>query len=453
MPFSKIILLICVCLMEISYQLPKDNATEVIANGGPKEETIHETEKLCCNHLDEKWHQYVSNKTCKIPSTMMKEFHERMGECLTEFIPPGSTIGTKYKRSLQKYMFSPIEEYLNRSHNGRIWNYKPFSELHASLAEIDNILDDIEEQRLSIGIYFHIYNFILENKYFNNSISENNYFNTSENYTCVCFNCEFLEFVQYMEEKVENMHESVLAVFIFQKYFQPIILVIVLTLGLSMDGILLFIFARHKSVRSQPNMIVLNIAICDLLTLLVLLPLEYSLFNGIGNSSKLILPYSIVVSSLSYVSGMSILALSVQRYFVVTGWLKESRFAKIRENWRTLLFIMVVWGPNLCQAVFILARYVKNYLNDYNPSLREITQQTILIQVVTSVINVLCTPLSVIVFNCITSHKLSNTAKNMPGESIQENQQQARYRSARIIYFLCLVFLLTHVQCISQAHS
>ena len=53
-------------------------------------------------------------------------------------------------------------------------------------------------------------------------------------------------------------------------------------------------------------------------------------------------------------------------------------------------------------------------------------------------------PVVITVINCITSYKLRKSAREIPGEEITKNQANPRYRSARVVHFLCFVYWISH---------
>ncbi|PSN40083.1 hypothetical protein C0J52_18249 [Blattella germanica] len=283
------------------------------------------------------------------------------------------------------------------------------------------------------------------------------YVNSYTNYTSYsnenqCYDSKYYKFIQVQVENLNKMYSEVETLFIFQRYIEVVILIIITGLGFIMTGTLMFIFIRHKEVRSEPNMIVLNIAFCDLL-IITTYPIPYIAVNYFYESKVIVEFYILFALTIPYSSGVSILALSVQRIIIVTGCMQKCCFAKNMKWFRIFIFIFIAWGP----VLIFLTSYIFigiPQLYGHNSIQQPDNSVSLTVLIIASIImfflfmfNVICTPLLTTVINCITSCKLRQTARNMPGE-IQGtcgSQQQARYRSAKVIYCLCLVFWLTHV--------
>ena len=99
------------------------------------------------------------------------------------------------------------------------------------------------------------------------------------NYTSECHNENYISFINYQHNKLQDLHRTASSVYIFQKYFENVVAAIVFISGLLMTGIMVLIFIKHKEMRSEQNMIVMNIATCDFIGITVLYPMQHLIYN------------------------------------------------------------------------------------------------------------------------------------------------------------------------------
>ncbi|XP_069698359.1 allatostatin-A receptor-like [Periplaneta americana] len=146
----------------------------------------------------------------------------------------------------------------------------------------------------------------------------------------------------------------------FGNYIDPLIRLFIVISGITMNIVLLLIFAWHKDVRRESNIMVFNIAVNDVLILLVYLPMQYihHYYPNIlpheyySNNSLFIAIQTTIIS----VSAFSVLVMRFQLYFDVCRSLKTSqpRFS-ISSWWRCALYLLSVWSCALGVAVFAFA--------------------------------------------------------------------------------------------------
>ena len=271
---------------------------------------------------------------------------------------------------------------------------------------------------------------------FNDTYQE--YYLRSTNDTSKCFSDIYLKIIKIFHIQLEGMYRELWWVYIFQKYIQICITVVIFSSGLFMTGILLVIFIKHKEMRSEPNIIVLNISICDLLSLLVIYPMQLLVYNGIYPSAILI--YLQILLILSCASALSILSLSLQRFFIVTGYLKNSCFCRMKKRLKILLFFIFVWSPVI---LFELILYILYDVlgRSMGPKIASISM---ICFILLAALFLFVLPIMVTAVGCATSYRLRRSAREIPGDQSKENQARGRFRSARVINCLCLVYWISH---------
>jgi hypothetical protein len=137
-----------------------------------------------------------------------------------------------------------------------------------------------------------------------------------------------------------------------ETYLVPIIFLIIFVVGLSGNGLLIFIFYRHKSLRNVPNTFILCLSIGDMMVIVGTIPfisLIYTLEswpfgNFICKLSEFMRDLSIGVTSLS------LMALSIDRYLAIALALKQVNMS-FRSKKTAYMTSGVVWALAIIVAI------------------------------------------------------------------------------------------------------
>ena len=129
-----------------------------------------------------------------------------------------------------------------------------------------------------------------------------------------------------------------------ETYLVPLIFFLIFAVGLTGNGLLIFIFSRHKSLRNVPNTFILCLSIGDMMVIVGTIPfisLIYTLESWpfgsfICKLSEFMRDLSIGVTSLS------LMALSVDRYLAIALALKHLNMS-FRSKKMTYMTSGVVW--------------------------------------------------------------------------------------------------------------
>jgi hypothetical protein len=231
----------------------------------------------------------------------------------------------------------------------------------------------------------------------------------------------------------------------FKESSEPSILGLIFFIGVLGNGFLLFIFARHPKMCSGPNVYLLNLAVSDLLNLIVNLPLSY--WDILYGSWELGLPVcKLFMGMRDLTVGVTVfcmVALSMQRYYVVVHSFTEHRGVwGMSEQKTVLLSVLLVWGLAFGFALptFLTATVERRCF--FSPYGIEYTQRTWAIQlIVYCVIPVLI----IAVLYVRTACHLKDSVKNMPGERQAAVQARGRNRVANMVIILTVVFSLSFI--------
>jgi hypothetical protein len=154
----------------------------------------------------------------------------------------------------------------------------------------------------------------------------------TENFTCnprlkcECISHDCILILNEVYSRLLKTISRLQSAYLFRRYVEPAVTLAIFCLGMLWDGTLLFIFCRHREVRTTYNAMVMNIAVSDMLALVTLLPIQYALYNYHNEEDIFIIKLFILMVSqtvLIFVSAFSILALSAQRYFAITKSLQD----------------------------------------------------------------------------------------------------------------------------------
>ncbi|PSN55431.1 hypothetical protein C0J52_05681 [Blattella germanica] len=251
-----------------------------------------------------------------------------------------------------------------------------------------------------------------------------------------------------MNETVKNTTNKFAALeAVFRYYVYPSVYFIILVIGVMGNGTLLVMFAKHKEIRTGPNVMVFNLAITDVLNLFVNTPLYYVskfysqwiYFDGYGCRMFVITRFTVHT-----VLAISIVALAVQRYCATVQNLRRAS-----ENWglsmqlRTFLYMFSVWLVAVMCAMptAIVFEYKDGICFPY-------AKYQVAVQVLDIfyfVLFVFILPITMIVFSMMTAKRLRVSVRNIPGVMRNSYQKNARHRSAKVVTSLAIAYCVSHI--------
>lgn len=259
---------------------------------------------------------------------------------------------------------------------------------------------------------------------------------------CECISPDCTVILNEVYSRLLETISRLKSTYLFRRYAEPVITLVIFCLGVLWDGTLLFIFFRHSEIRTTYNAMLLNIAVSDMLGLVIVLPIQYALYNYHNEEHIFLLKlFMLMVSQtvLIFVSGFSIVVLSAQRYLAITKSLQN--FASqpyVQSRFHVAVCIITVWG-----AAVGITLGLGFLLTSASEDLTKLPRIVIGIAMVFLVAAVVL-PLSVTVLNIRTAAKLKQCAKEMPGIGGKSALVRSRYRNSRVIVGLSVAFWLTH---------
>jgi hypothetical protein len=264
----------------------------------------------------------------------------------------------------------------------------------------------------------------------------------SSHLVCECISPDCILILKDVYSQILQAISRLKSTYVYIRFIEPAVTLSILCLGLLWDGTLLFIFCRHKEVRTTRNAMLINIAVNDMLGLIIVLPMKYALYNYQNEQDIFLIKlFALMISQtvLIFVSAFSILALSAQRNFAISKSLHDFTSQKNSPSrLHAALYILTVWAAALGITLglgFLLAR-----ASDDAMEVSRIFIGIVIIFLMAAVVMPLC----VTVLNTRTATKLKESAREMPGDGSQAPLVRARYRSSVVIIGLSTAFWFTH---------
>jgi gastrin-releasing peptide receptor len=224
-------------------------------------------------------------------------------------------------------------------------------------------------------------------------------------------------------------------------YMDPIMYALILVVGLLGNGMLLFIFVRHRKLRTAANVMIIHLAICDIINLSINDPLHFY-FNYDNGASPSLIPCCVVLTVRQFLRCAAALAVItlITQCFIITHPAFIKSPSKRRTTFTfTIGSIITVWV--LPFPVALPTMYVPKF---YEPicNNKEVEAFHYVI-VLNLVLYCLVMPSLMFGFSTQIARRLNQSVKNIPGEICQQMIQESRIRSARMMMALAVVFVIT----------
>lgn len=196
------------------------------------------------------------------------------------------------------------------------------------------------------------------------------------------------------------------------------------------NGLLVFIFIRHREIRTDRNIIILNLAVADILAVLSNASLQIIFVYG-GTFDNARIYYRVMDCCLEVTTGVciySIVGLSVQRYCAVVPSYKDNDCV-LSRCFNSTLFVCVLW---------IAACVPKVIEFSIEMGLRAWAMRNLVLY---CVIPAVC----MATFYVMTSWRLKQSVRKIPGEALRhETVRNARVRSSNVLMALVAVFVVSY---------
>lgn len=242
--------------------------------------------------------------------------------------------------------------------------------------------------------------------------------------------------------EVRDVFAKVKLLEVFRRYVDPVVYFAILAVGLVWNGVLLFIFAVHRQLWTSANIMIFNLAVGDILSIILNLPFFYVAHYHVQyfQTNMYVCKLYTTLRPLSVAaSALSVVALSILRY-VASGEYRGGR--KMTKRLRTFLYIVVVWVLAIGLAApysFVLdftAGKCFMYGDGYTAKMVALSE---------FVFYCVILPCIMIWFNVLTARNLRESTRNMAFAMRRDGQNLIRNRSAKVLTVLIGVFLISYI--------
>ena len=206
------------------------------------------------------------------------------------------------------------------------------------------------------------------------------------------------------------------------------------------NAILFLIFFRHREMLSASNVIILNLAIGDTLSLLsnIIVSFMFNLVDSMLVGFLVCLSITLFIPLSTGVCVYSVTMLAIQRYVALANMGKDHGHGLLRR-YSSVLYIGAVWILAFASTVpmFLQTEFHEDYCAV------QITEFSTVFNVVVYCVIPLFTTAA---FSIATSMKIKRSVHKMPGEIVgQKKVRNARTRSANILIGLIVVFAISYI--------
>jgi hypothetical protein len=252
---------------------------------------------------------------------------------------------------------------------------------------------------------------------------------------------------RYRYREVLDMFVKVEVLDVFRRYVDPAVYFAIIAVGLVWNGILLFIFARHRQLWTSANIMIFNLAVGDILSIIVNLPVFYFAHYHVQHIQidEYVCKFYITLRPLFVaVSALSVVALSILRY-IASGMsfdVKSRQCCKLSNRSRIIIYALVVWVLAIGLALpysFVLkftAGKCFMYGDGFTAKIVALSEFMFYCVVLTCIM---------VGFTVLTAKRLKESIRNIPSAMRLNGQDLIRKRSANVLTALIAVFLISYI--------
>jgi hypothetical protein len=106
---------------------------------------------------------------------------------------------------------------------------------------------------------------------------------------------------------------------ILRHYVDPALYLVIFVVGLLGNGLLLFLFTRHRELRTTAEVMIINLVVCDIFNLSINVPLHF-LFHYEGGSLESLTSCRVVLALRQFLrctGALAVIALITQRFSII----------------------------------------------------------------------------------------------------------------------------------------
>ncbi|KAJ9581644.1 hypothetical protein L9F63_023185 [Diploptera punctata] len=220
--------------------------------------------------------------------------------------------------------------------------------------------------------------------------------------------------------------------------------VVIIVVGCIWNGTLIFMFARHKEIRTKANTMIFNLAVCDIINLGIVAPLRYRYHYPHASPDNVdgCRCVEVFVHIIYFASALSVFALSIQRFCItLPSPIINTKFLN-NTTVTTSFYISIIWVISfLISLPYGLLWEVYGHLCGTSENNYVLKTMFIVIFIIFCVV----LPIVLFFFNFATARRLKCSVRIVVGGVNDSTREVVRVRSANVVMVLSVLFLMTHL--------
>ena len=252
---------------------------------------------------------------------------------------------------------------------------------------------------------------------------------------------------KHRHREVSDMFMKVKVLEVFRRYVDPAVYCVIFAVGIVWNGVLLFIFVRHRQFWTASNVMIFNVAIGDVVSIVLNVPVFYFAHYHVLDFqiNEYVCKFYITLRTLSIaLSALSVVGLSILRYGATrTPFnVKSCVRCEVSNRARAILCLLVIWVLAIVLAlpyIFVLkftAGKCFTYGEGYTAQVVALSE---------FIFYCVALPCIMVWFNVLTAQRLRDSARNMPSTVQRTGQDLIRHRSAKVLTVLIAVFIVSYI--------
>jgi hypothetical protein len=252
---------------------------------------------------------------------------------------------------------------------------------------------------------------------------------------------------RYRYREVLDMFVKVEVLEVFRRYVDPAVYFAILAVGLVWNGVLLFIFARHRQLWTSANVMIFNLAVGDIVSIIANLPVFYFAHYHVQyfQMNQYVCKFYITLRPLFVaVSALSVVALSILRY-IASGTsfnMNSHQCCELSNRSRIIIYVLIVWvlsiGLALPYSVGLKFTAGKCFMYGDGYTAKMVALSEFMFYCVVL-------PCIMVGFTVLTAKRLKESTKSIPSAMRRTGQDLIRKRSANVLTVLIAVFLISYI--------
>jgi hypothetical protein len=252
---------------------------------------------------------------------------------------------------------------------------------------------------------------------------------------------------RYRYHEVLDMFVKVEVLEIFRRYVDPTVYFAILAVGLVWNGVLVFIFARHRQLWTSANVMIFNLAVGDIVSMIANLPVFYFAHYHVQyfQMNEYLCKFYITLRPLFVaVSALSVVALSILRY-IASGTsfnMNSHQCCELSNRSRIIIYLIIVWVLSIGLALpysfglKFTAGKCFMYGDGYTAKMVALSE---------FMFYCVALPCIMVGFTVLTAKRLKESTKTIPCAMRRTGQDLVRKRSANVLTVLIAVFLISYI--------